>query len=205
MTKAVIFDIGGVLVGLDFDRCVESFHRIGFFKIDDMLDRCHQKGYFKSLESGDMSEREFLDAIRADSFPGTTDDDVRRAFDMFLDPPSEEKASLIRRLHKEGYKLYLLSNNNPVTMAWTAELFRRQGMPMELFSGKFISWEMKVQKPSREIFDLAAGAIGLPREEMLFVDDSMKNVEAGLAAGIPSVYYDVTTPLTDTVMANLKK
>ncbi|MCQ2143651.1 MAG: HAD family phosphatase [Bacteroidales bacterium] len=205
MTKAIIFDIGGVLVGLDFDRCVESFHRIGFSKIDQMLDCCHQKGYFKTLESGEMSEQEFIDAVKADSSPGTPDDDVRRAFDSFLDAPSDEKAALIRKLHSEGYKLYLLSNNNPITMAWTAELFREKGMPMELFSAQFISAYMKVQKPSREIFDKAVETIGLPREELLFIDDSMRNVEAGLAAGIPSVFYDINTPLADTVLPNIKK
>jgi len=205
MTKAIIFDIGGVLVGLDFDRCIESFHKIGFNKVDQMLDCCHQKGYFKDLESGAISQREFIDLVKADSYPGTSDEDVRWAFGTFLNPPSEDKAELIRKLYAEGYKLYLLSNNSAVTMARTYDLFRMMEMPVELFSGIFISADMKVQKPSAEIFNRAAGIIGLPKEEMLFIDDSMRNVEGARAVGIPSVFYDVKTSLADTLLANIKK
>lgn len=206
MTKAIIFDIGGVLVGLDFNRCVESFHKIGFTKVDEMLDCCHQKGYFDLLESGKMTEREFLDAVKADSAPGTTDEDVRWAFGSFLDPLAEDKIELVKRLYKEGYKLYLLSNNSPITMAKTAELFRDKGVEMdEVFSGTFISSAMGIQKPAPQIFERAAAEIGLPKEEMIFFDDSMRNVEGARAVGIPAVFYDINTPLADTVLPNIKR
>ena len=34
-----------------------------------------------------------------------------------------------------------------------------------------------------------------PAEELLFIDDSQKNVEGAIAAGLPSVYYDPATDL----------
>ena len=43
--KAVIFDMGGVLVDLDIEGCRAAFKRLlGFEQIDQLVDPCHQKG-----------------------------------------------------------------------------------------------------------------------------------------------------------------
>ena len=54
---------------------------------------------------------------------------------------------------------------------------------------------MKMLKPSREIFDAAAAEIGLPPEEILFIDDSQTNVDGALAAGWQAGLYVQGTDL----------
>ena len=46
--------------------------------------------------------------------------------------------------------------------------------------------------------------IGLPAEQMLFIDDSQKNVEGSIAAGLPAVYYEPGTDLEALVMSCLE-
>ena len=65
----------------------------------------------------------------------------------------------------------------------------------KVFRNEFLSCRMKMMKPSREIFDAAAAEIGFPPEEILFVDDSQKNVDGALAAGWQSVLYVQGTDL----------
>ena len=54
---------------------------------------------------------------------------------------------------------------------------------------------MKMMKPSREIFDAVAAEIGLPPAEILFVDDSQKNVDGARAAGWQAALYVQGTDL----------
>ena len=64
-----------------------------------------------------------------------------------------------------------------------------------VFKKEFISSRMKMLKPSREIFDAAAAEIGLPPEEILFIDDSQTNVDGALAAGWQAGLYVQGTDL----------
>ena len=54
---------------------------------------------------------------------------------------------------------------------------------------------MKALKPSDAFYKRVLEQIDRPAEELLFIDDSQKNVEGAIAAGLPSVYYDPATDL----------
>jgi len=54
---------------------------------------------------------------------------------------------------------------------------------------------MKALKPSETFYRNVVSDIGLPAEQMLFIDDSMKNVEGSVAAGLPAVFYQPGTDL----------
>ena len=47
-----------------------------------------------------------------------------------------------------------------------------------------------------------ATGIGLPADEMFFIDDSQANVDASIAAGLPAVYYKPGTDL-DALIASV--
>ena len=55
---------------------------------------------------------------------------------------------------------------------------------------------MKMIKPSAEFYKAVIDDIGLPPEEMLFIDDSQANVQAAIAAGLPAVWYRPGSDLT---------
>ena len=56
MPKAIVFDIGGVLIGLNMSRCIEAFRStLGFERITELVDPYHQKGIYGELEGGRLS------------------------------------------------------------------------------------------------------------------------------------------------------
>lgn len=190
MKKVIIFDMGGVLVDLDVSRCKAAFkERLGYEKIDEIIDSSIQTGILGDMEIGKIDASDFRKAVLADSREGCRPEDVDYALQQILGEMEPYKAELLKMLSAR-YDLYMLSNNNPVCMPAVSEIFDRSGVPMsEIFRKCYISYQMRAMKPSVEFYRAVMDDIGVVSEEMLFIDDSMKNVEGALAAGLPAVCY----------------
>ena len=189
--------MGGVLVDLDVEDCKNAFKQLlGYHKIDELIDPCHQKGIYGDLEEGTMSAEDFRDAVLRDSFPGSRPELVDEAMWHILSGINPYKAELLNRL-AGSYDLYLLSNNNPVCMPRSRRLFEEAGAPLDkIFRKCFLSYEMKALKPSEAFYRSVISQIGLSSDQMLFIDDSQKNVDGSLAAGLPAVYYEPGSDLS---------
>ena len=185
--------MGGVLVDLDLERCKKTFvEEVGYEGIDDILDACHQKGAPQLRDRAQVDD--FRNRILSKARSGATAHDVDRAMWSLLTGIEGYKADLLKRL-SFGYDLYLLSNNNGISMVRCREIFRESGIPMDLiFRRQFLSYQMKMLKPSERIYKAVISSVGIPAEEMLFIDDSQANIDAAAAEGMKSVLY---TPGTD--------
>ncbi|MBQ8499594.1 MAG: HAD-IA family hydrolase [Bacteroidales bacterium] len=197
MKKAIIFDMGGVLVDLDIEGCKDSFRKnLEYHDIDRIIDPCHQKGIWGDLEEGLLEADEFRRIILADSCPGAGPQDVDEAMARILVGISPYKAELLKRM-SAGYDLYMLSNNNSICLPYSSAMFTNAGIPLsDIFRKCFFSFEMKALKPSREFYKRVMEEIGGPAENMLFIDDSRTNVDGAVAAGLPAVYYEPGTDLS---------
>lgn len=201
MIKVIVFDLGGVLVDLDMDVCKDHFIKIlAYEKITELLDPCHQKGIYSDLEEGKITPDEFRQLILKDSKPGSVAEDVDRCMYSFLTGMAEEKAPLLKELAKK-YRLFILTNNNAISMARCHDVFMEHGIDYEkIFEHEFISAEMKMLKPSQAIYEEVIRQIGTAAEEILFIDDSVSNVEAASKLGIRAVHYVPGTDLRTTIM-----
>ena len=190
MKKALVFDMGGVLVDLDIEGCKAAFKRLlGYDKIDEIIDPCHQKGIIGDLEEGVLSSEDFRSIVLSESDPGCAPEDVDKAMWHILEGIEPYKGELLRKL-SQSYDLYMLSNNNGITMVRAYELFAGAGAPIdEMFRKCFLSYQMKALKPSEAFYKSVLEQIGLPSEEVLFIDDSQRNVDGANAAGLPAVHY----------------
>lgn len=192
--------MGGVLVDLDIEDCKAAFKSmLGFEAIDELIDPCHQKGIWGDLEEGIISAEDFRAQILAGSRPGSAADLVDKAMWHILAGISPYKAELLNRL-AESYDLYLLSNNNAICMPRSRRLFEEVGAPLEkVFRKCFLSYEMRALKPSEAFYRSVVEQIGLPSENMIFIDDSQKNVDGAEAAGLPAVYYQPGSDLSQLI------
>jgi len=185
MAKAIVFDIGGVLIDLDMGRCIHAFQEdLGFLRITELLDPCHQKGIYGDLEAGVLHPDHFRDLILAESRPGAKRADVDRAMGQLLAGIAPETVATVLTL-RERYPLYLLSNNNPISMPLCLKAMREAGMdPEHTFKDQFISCELKLLKPSAAFYREVIRRIGLPAGDILFIDDNAANVEGARAVGM---------------------
>lgn len=181
---------------LDIEDCKKTFKELlGYNDIDTIIDACHQKGIYGDLEEGKLSADEFRSIVLAGSRPGASPEQVDEAMSHILVGIAPYKSAMLKRL-SEKYELYMLSNNNPICLPYSRKMFEEAGVPLEnIFRKCFFSFEMKALKPSETFYKEVINQIGLPAEQMLFIDDSMKNVEGSVAAGLPAVYYEPGTDL----------
>ena len=197
MNKTVIFDMGGVLVDLDIEDCKRVFRQdLGYVGIDNIIDACHQKGIYGDLEEGTLSADEFRNIVLAESNPGTTPQDVDRAMSHILVGIAPYKVELLRRMAGK-YDLCMLSNNNPICLPYSSQMFTDAGIPLaEIFRKCYMSFEMKALKPSEAFYKAVLADIGRAPEDVVFIDDSQRNVDGAIAAGMPAVYYEPGTDLS---------
>ena len=207
MIKAIFFDMGGVLLPLNLERCLKAYREVAGFKdIERYIDPCHQNGFFLDLEGGRISVDDFMAECLSHCAPGTTRETVLRCHNRFFGIPDPDDIALLKELGQQ-YDIFLLSNNNAMSMSLEYPIFKKAGLPLDkAFKKMFLSHEMRLLKPDPLIYSQAIEQSGHPASECLFIDDSQKNVDGGNAAGMHAVLYRPGTDrLRTTVTAALKE
>ena len=204
MIKAIFFDMGGVLLPLYVKRCIDAYRDIAGFKdIEQFLDPCHQRGFFLDMEAGRIGLEEFMDECLKHCAPGTTRETVLRCHFTFFGTPDPDNVALVKELAQK-YDVYMLSNNNPLSMLHHLPNFENAGLPLyDSFKELYLSHEMKLLKPDPEIFRQALMRSGHAADECLFVDDSQANVDGGNAAGMHAVLLRPGQSLRELIYSNL--
>lgn len=205
MIKNVVLDFGGILTGLDKERCVKALRQIGAGRIAFYVDECKQEDLFHTLEMGLCTIHEFCDeARRKCSYTdenGTyhpcnaTDEQLIWAWNELLLGVSQQKLNYIKRLRDCGrYNVVLLSNTNEVHWDYSKDRFftcanGEEGLVLsDFFHNIFLSYELHVIKPDARIFQTMLSETGYEAGETIFVDDSMKNCEGANAVGIETIH-----------------
>jgi HAD superfamily hydrolase (TIGR01509 family) len=97
----------------------------------------------------------------------------------------EENVALLRRLKARGARVHALSNFAHEKFALACAEFPF----LNAFDVAVISGREGVAKPDRRIFEILVERVGRPPRDLLFVDDSLKNVEAARAFGLEALHY----------------
>lgn len=180
--KVIVFDMGGVLLPLDVQRCIDSFKKIlgpNFCRLGLGSDG-ERETLMADYEGGRITTDEFVKAILSWCLPGTSEDDVKRAWTDMLTCIPPDRLPFIRSLKARGYRVFLLSNTNE--LHWDHVIRHTPGFA-DCFEHMFLSFEVKICKPDVAFFRMATEYIGVPPSGILFVDDLAANRAAAEKAG----------------------
>lgn len=207
--KNIAFDLGGVVLALSYEQAVRRFEEIGLKDARRQLDAFEQKGIFGELESGRIDEEDFRRELSAMVGSPLTMDDCYWAWHGYVEHVPQHNLETILKLREAGYKVCLLSNTNPFMMQWAGNDFDGHGHAIGyFFDALYLSYECKVMKPQRAIFEMMLKGQQATAAETVFVDDGPRNVEAAAAMGMhtlcPKNNEDWTGALTD-LLAKLKE
>lgn len=183
---ALIFDLGGVILDVDFARTIEAFRtlKIDGLEVVDII--AEGETFFRDLELGLLSPEEFIAALRhaRPAVGAISDKELWGAWNALLLPFDKQRVELLRELKKQG-PVYVLSNTNlPHRIRFREQFFEQFGGDFEaLFSGCFYSDELHLRKPDSAIYRRVAAAIGATPDKILFIDDNAANVAQARAEG----------------------
>jgi putative hydrolase of the HAD superfamily len=194
--RAILFDLGGVLVNLDINKTVLAFETLGVKEAGAWIDAGLHTGIFQELEMGAIDEKEFYTGIRQLTNNHISDDLIRQAWcAMLLDFP-KERVRLLEKL-KKHYPIYLLSNTNVIHHRHFDAYAQDYQSLDDLFTETFYSYQLKDHKPNPSIFEMVLEKIRLSSREVLFIDDALANVQTAESLGMPTIHITKKQTLED--------
>lgn len=188
MIKNIIFDFGGVIVDISRSRAVKEFEAIGVSNAEELLDKYHQKGIFLEVEDGRIDADTFCLKLGEMCGRPISFDEAKKGWLGFMTEAPLYRLEYLEELAKR-YNLYLLSNTNPFIMSWArSQEFTSLGKPLDHYFRKlYLSYQVGVVKPHKEIFDHMINDARIDPAESIFVDDGAANIEMGRALGFQTM------------------
>src|SRR5574344_129749 len=184
--KNVVFDMGGVLAGGNLGRAIDRFREIGVAEPEHYLNQTVQNGIFGELEEGVISAEEFIKQLSELAGKDLNFQECQYAWLGYMDSVPEEGLKFVTELKQAGYRVAMLSNTNPFVASWArSNEFDGHGHPLpDYIEHLYLSFELKLTKPGKEIFKAMMSKEGFKPEETLFVDDSPYNIATAKALGL---------------------
>ena len=181
--KAIMFDMGNVLIFFDAKRSSKAFSEA----VGVPEDKIWQTFFVSELERiytrGEISSEEFYQKV-SEHFPKKIDFTTFTHLwnDIFTE--NSEMSDLLKRL-KKHYPLYLISNTNDLHF----EYVRTKFPVVQHFEKCFPSHVVGHRKPDKAMFEHVLREIKLKPEETIFVDDVAEFVESAKSLGIHGVQF----------------
>lgn len=186
MIRSIIFDLGNVLVNVEYERFRKKLFEQSVTK--ETYDNFFLDGNYRLLgyEAGTIDTSEFTRRCIEGLKLSMKDDEFAWAFnDMFSEiTPMKE---IVQKLAQQGnYNLFLLSNTSPLHFEYI-----KQNYDFVNLLHKFgLSYELKSLKPEDVIYERAIQHLQVKPEETVFIDDLKENCEAAEKFGIKTICYD---------------
>jgi putative hydrolase of the HAD superfamily len=175
--EAVIFDLGGVLA--DFGGVGPMRELAGINSDDEVWRRWLTCRWVRRFERGECSPEEFATGVVSDWALPVGPEAFLEGFRAWLAAPFPGAEALVRTVGRR-LSVGCLSNTN--RLHWD-ECASRWAIA-ELFDYRFLSFEMGLVKPDRDVFDHVVRSVGSSPQGLLFLDDNILNVEAAQAIGL---------------------
>ena len=184
--RTIIFDLGGVVITLDPQQAVDRFKALGLADAEKRLDSYTQSGIFGDVEHGLITPEEFRKEFSKLVGHEVTHEECAFAWQGYAKEVPQRNLEALIRLRQEGYRLLLLSNTNPFMMEWVeSPAFDGKGHPVSYyFDHCYLSYQMKLMKPSEDIFRAVLRNEKTFASECLFVDDGSRNVATASQLGM---------------------
>ena len=187
-SKAIIFDLGGVILNIDYQLTITTFNELGVENADLFYSKKVQNPIFDKIETGEISANSFLEELQKQTANASIKE-VENAWNaMLLDLP-QNRLDCIKKL-KNNYKIFLLSNTNEIHIkAFRKKIGEKQWEAFSsLFDKMYLSHQIGFRKPGKEAFQIILEENKLKPNEVFFIDDSPQHIEAAKKLGIHCHY-----------------
>jgi putative hydrolase of the HAD superfamily len=184
LIRAIIFDLGNVLIPFDWKRGYEAFARASLYPAEEVRRRIKETGLFDGFERGRVEPRVVAGRVSELLGLNVSFDEFREIWSSIFLPETILEEDMLARLHAR-YRLLLLSNTDAIHYHWVRERYPM----MRHFDHAVLSFELGLRKPEPGIYQEAINRAGCEPREIFFTDDREENVAGALEAGIDAAQF----------------
>ncbi len=194
--RNLIFDLGDVIIPIDLTAPVRNFAMLANLPEAEVREIWTQHNMLNQYETGLIDDDAFRSHVRRllknDQW---ADEVIDTAWNTVLLDLPIERIERIKEL-KQNHRLFLLSNTSPIHIRRVNQVLTGMNQPTleELFERVFYSYDVRLMKPSPDIYRHVLTEAGLKAEETAFFDDNAANIRAAAGLGIQAVH--VQPPMT---------
>jgi len=197
--KNIIFDLGGVLLNIDFKLTSNAFKNLGVNHFDEMFTQHFSNPLFELLETGKIDETAFYEAFRKEAGLPLSNEQIQAAWNALLLDFPPERIKWLEKIASQ-YRIFLFSNTNQIhydcfklnfSNAFDGKNFD------DFFEKAYYSQFLGLRKPYPESFLAILEEQGILPSETLFIDDTYKNIEAANQLGFQTIHLQSPTTVLD--------
>ena len=199
--KNIIFDLGGVILNLDYSKTVNEFKKLGVLNFQELYSQKKQSIIFDDFEKGNIQSEKFISSINIAKNLKIKEFDFINAWNaMILEIPIQ-RLEFIEGL-KDDYKVFLLSNTNEIHInKFEDDLIKEKMLDKfyNCFDKIYYSSRMGKRKPDENCFSQVLEENKLIPYQTLFIDDSIKHINGAKQLGIQTFHLEKNKSITDLV------
>jgi FMN phosphatase YigB (HAD superfamily) len=182
--QALLFDLGGVVMEIDWDRAFDRWARSAGMPAELIRERFRFDAPYESHERGEIDAAGYYASLRDSLRLAITHEQFDSGWKAIFVGEMAQTVALLREIG-DRVPLYAFSNSNRAHQdSWSVQFAEA----LRVFRKVFVSSDLGVRKPERRAFERIALEIGVPSREILFFDDTLENVEGARAAGLQAVH-----------------
>lgn len=199
MLKNIIFDLGNVLIDIDFPRSEQALTALLGDDLLEKLKQNKQENLFYEFEKGNVSEDFFIKTLQSLG-ENISEQQIKDAYNAMLIGFKPERFEMLKRLAKK-YTLYVLSNTNKMHIDWVHQHLEKdlniRNYEAQYFKTVYYSHEIHLRKPDIEIYEYVLQNAGLKAEETLFIDDNYDNIVTAQSIGIQVIHHELGNEIVE--------
>ena len=192
----LLFDLGGVVIDIDFRRCFERWAEASGKTIDHIASGFAFDTSYEQHERGEMDVAAYFRALRLALGVDLGDDELLEGWNDIYVGVVPGIGPLLAAAGAK-FPLYAFTNSNPSHQALWSTRFAED---LEVFTATFVSSEIGQRKPDRAAFETISELIGVPASRILFFDDLAENVEGAIDAGLQAIHVSTTDAVSSALI-----
>lgn len=182
--KAVVFDLGNVLLDFDYGKTVQRIKDKCKMSEAELRKVFSSSPLFDKFERGRMSADEYFAEIQRITCYGGSFNEFAEFFgDIFTEAP--QMLAWNEELRRKKIPRYILSNTNDLSIRFIKKRFPF----FNEFDGYVFSHEHRVMKPATRIYEVIEEISGLRGADLFYIDDREENIHAAAARGWQAVHH----------------
>ena len=182
--QALLFDLGGVLIDVDFRRVFAYWHSHSALSLAELSARFAFDELYCQHERGEISGTEYFAYLRERLELRCDLAEIAAGWNAIFSDEIRETRALVESVRGK-LPCHLFSNTNATHRAVWSTRYAWLGRTFEKL---FVSSEIGLRKPDRAAFEHIGAVLAMPLESIMFFDDALENITGAVQAGLTAVH-----------------